>query len=331
MKVIDPAFAGSFKIQSFMLKPENFFAYFQKTFNLVEGTEGWYRFTDPFDVKAHYKKDRTMAVNFQEMRVRSFRSEYKSSINNFLMKYEGISFFDIPEFLEPFGECYLPIVSKKLLYYEAPKLDLPKNFVVIGSGTDLFAQKAVDYMVGRGFDITYLVGKNIGYCKYGELGGYLCFPFYDKKGELEFYVLRDFIGGNPRRPKYKNLKAGTTKKTAGQVVYNSSRLNYKGDVFVTEGIIDSLTLGDDSVATIGKEVTPYQMSLLSEAGASRFIVMGDPKALTHNLINFGRLALLKEVLIVDFTPLGGDVNQVGKEAALEHAKATAKNLNDFLI
>ena len=308
-----------------MLRPENFYAYFNDVFDLSEGTMGWYRFKDPFDSKARVKGDKTLAVNFEEMRVRSFRTSYKSSINNFVMRYEGISFFDIPEFLEPFGSKDLPLVSKKLFYYKAPTLELPKNFEVIGRGTDLLSSKASAYMMGRGFDIEYLVSKNIGYCKFGELGGYLCFPFYSSSGELEFYVLRDFLGG--KRPKYKNLKAGTTKKTAGQVIYNSSVLNNNTDVFITEGIIDSLTLGDASVATIGKEVTSTQLSILSESEAARFIVMGDPKAYKHNLSNFSRLALLKPTYVVDFTPLGGDVNSVGREAALDHAQKTMIDIN----
>lgn len=294
----------------------SWYTYFDNRFDLVRGTEGWWRMQDPLDPKAFVKRDRTLAVHFRLNMVRSFRRRYKATIPEFLRDVDGLSLAEVARLFKEQPEEGPPVFSR---VRRPERLALPEGFLPLSS-TDGLGQRARDYVRSRGLDPFFLDTRGVGFCDEGPRLGYLCLPCYEK-GRLVHYVLRDFLGTDGRR-RYLNLREGEAPKAAGEVLYNSDALDLLDQVYLTEGAFDALTVGPAGVATLGKELTKWQMSMLLRARCQRYVVLGDPGAYRDNLRTFSRLLPDKQVKVVDLTPLGGDVNKVGLRPVLEMAQAT---------
>ena len=294
----------------------NWYTYFDTRFDLVQGTQGWWRFMDPLDQKAYVKQDRTLAVHFGGNRVRSFRRNYSVSIVQFLHDLDGISLSQAAAMFREQPDDGPPVMMTRS---RMPVLELPPGFVSLTSTDTDLGYRAREYVRSRGLDPFFLSSRGVGFCDDGPRMGYLCFPCYEH-GTLVYYVMRDFLG--IRTKKHLNLKDGEAPKTAGEVLFNSDALDTLDQVYLTEAAIDALTVGPAGVATLGKEVTAVQFSRLLRARCKRYIVLGDPGAYQDNLRIYSRLLPEKQVKVVDLTLLGGDVNKVGLRATLDLVERT---------
>lgn len=294
----------------------NWYNYFDTNFTLVQGTKGWWRMADPFDAKTVIKRDRTLAVHFEMGQVMGFRSGYKATIETFLTDLYRISYGDVMELKRQQGDEGPPIVKARRTLVK--DLEMPSGSQLIINGESDIAVQARIYMKQRGFDLYYLALKGVGYIDEGPFTGYICLPCYEK-GKLVYYVLRDFLG---RTRRYHNPPVHLTNKSAGDIIYNSDALDLYDTVFITEGIIDALTVGPTCTATIGKELTLPQRTIFLNGKCKEYIVLGDPGAFSKNYIQFASIARQKKVKIVDLTILGGDVNKVGIEPVLKLVEST---------
>lgn len=296
----------------------NWYTYFDQRFDLSRGTEGWWRFQDPLDVKAFTKKDKTLAVHFGSNIVRSFRRRYKVSIPEFLRDLDGITLSEARQIWLEQPEDGPPLFTRAI---RPVRLELPEGFRPLSS-QDGLGQRARDYVRARGLDPFFLDSRGVGFCDDGPRLGYLCIPCYEE-GRLVHYVMRDFLGTvDTKRRRYLNLRDDEAPKPAGHVLYNSDALARLEQVYLTEGVFDALTVGPAGVATLGKEVTDWQMSMLLRAKCWSYVVLGDPGAYADNVRMYARLLPDKQVKVVDLTPLGGDVNKIGLRPVLELAAQT---------
>lgn len=283
----------------------NWYKYFDDNFTLVQGTKGWWRMSDPFDAKTVTKRDRTLAVHFEMNQVMGFRSGYRATIETFLVDLYRITYKEVMQLkaMQPDDEPPTIVPRKR----EIKSLELPGKSQLIINGESEIAKRARGYMKGRGFDLYYLAMKGVGYIEEGPFTGYISLPCYEK-GKLVYYVLRDFLG---RSRRYHNPPVDLTNKSAGDIIYNSDALDLFDTIYVTEGIIDALTVGPSCVATIGKELTLTQRTILLKGRCKEYIVLSDPNAYSRNYVQFAPIARQKSVKIVDLTKLDGDVNKVG--------------------
>lgn len=88
-------------------------------------------------------------------------------------------------------------------------------------------------------------------------------------------------------------------------------------VYICEGAINALTLGERAIATMGKAVSAYQVNELLKAPCERYIILLDPDA-KDKAINLAlKLVHYKSVKVV-FLPDGVDVNDLGKSKTLRY-------------
>ena len=87
-------------------------------------------------------------------------------------------------------------------------------------------------------------------------------------------------------------------------------------VFICEGALNALTMGDRGIATMGKAISAYQVNELLKSQCERFIILLDPDAKQY-AINLGlKLINYKKVKVV-FLPDGKDVNDLGRKETLK--------------
>ena len=87
-------------------------------------------------------------------------------------------------------------------------------------------------------------------------------------------------------------------------------------VFICEGALNALTLGDRGIATMGKAISAYQVNELLKSSCQRFIILLDPDAKRYAINLALKLVAYKKVKVV-FLPDGKDVNDLGKKQTLK--------------
>lgn len=127
-------------------------------------------------------------------------------------------------------------------------VELPKDFRQINR-KDKYATKAIEYLESRGLNEYFIETYNIGYVPYWSkdvnMRERIIIPSYDKYGELNYYVARDYTGKRIYR-KYNNPDV---KKTL--FVFNEDKVNWYEDVTLVEGAFDHMVV-PNSIPLLGK-------------------------------------------------------------------------------
>lgn len=128
-------------------------------------------------------------------------------------------------------------------------LTLPKTFRPITPQN--CPKKLNEFLLRRkiGYDIIEKFG--LGYTGWDEepiLKNRLVIPSYDKLGNLNFWVGRDYTGFN-KKTKYYNCNVDKKK-----VVFLENKINYNADIVLVEGAIDAL-YGNNIIALLGKTLS----------------------------------------------------------------------------
>lgn len=177
---------------------------------------------------------------------------------------------------------------------EIEEIKLPKTFTPIGNINDIPQGKLKIFLQKRCITQEMIDIYHIGYTKWENeemnIRSRIIIPSYDKKGNLTYWVGRDFTGYD-KRQKYLNVKADRKR-----IIFNEGLIEWDGDIVLVEGIIDSLVY-PNSIPLMGKQL--YKDSLLYEtivekANANIYICLDSDTDISetkkiYKLLNNGRL------------------------------------------
>ena len=173
-------------------------------------------------------------------------------------------------------------------------------------------QKSIrGYIKKRGFNPDQFSRFGIGYGTMGTTYGYLIIPFY-YQGQLKYYNARNVIGKGPR---YNNPDKDITGLGKQFIIFNHDALEMYRSVFICEGALNALTMGDRGIATMGKAISQYQINELLKSQCERYIILLDPDAKQYAINLALKLVAYKKVKVV-FLPDGKDCNDLGKREVL---------------
>jgi hypothetical protein len=287
---------------------------FHQYFNLSKSTNGWWRFTNPWDPKAIKKKDKTMAFNPAIKWVKDFRTGYSKPAPQFLMDYLNISYTELRNSVEKLPEISVEIFKRP----KRSKVRLPEGFNSIAFGKGILGDRARKYLTGRGFNIDVLDMMGFGYCSTGQFFGYIIIP-YVMNGEIVYWTARDFLG---QEPKYKNPKLIDFGVTAADVFFNGDALRIFDRVHVVEGAFDALTIGSSAIATSGWSISSRQRNMILRSPVRELVFICDSGFYNTILEQVTPLITHKQISILEPDLKGGDVNEWG----WENVKPLTKNL-----
>lgn len=302
-----------------MINPNRAYNYFESKFDLIPSTKGWFRFEFPFDFS---HRDKSAGVSFQLGIVKDHRSGYVSSIPKFIMELEGINYREVKELLGGFEEKEFQI--KEQFFKKTSKVELPEHFVSLLDGEGILGKRAQKYLLSRGFDLEILDLMGFGYIgdRSSEYFGYIIIPF-KQNGNLVYWIARDFIGNYL---KYKNPPSdfGTGKS---EIFFNEDALQIYQEVNLTEGWADAHTLGENSIASLGWNLSEIQIQKILKSPVKIINIIPDKGSLNQNVSFTQKAAQIgmkliphKKVRIFpmeDFELDGKDVNEIGKDFFLE--------------
>jgi len=136
------------------------------------------------------------------------------------------------------------------------------------------AEKGAAYLAGRGIPLDIAMGYRI---MYSPLQKRVVFPaFYD--GLLYGWQARTIVPG--LEPRMLNMKALEGGGWRSQMVMFMDRLKGSSHAVLTEGPLDCLkaTLCGGNVCTMGKQVSPLQISIIRRMGIKNVYLALDPDA-----------------------------------------------------
>lgn len=288
--------------------------YFIKRLGAYEYRNGWMKLpTCPY-----CGREDKMGINLFTYRTNCFRcgehprpSQMVMDIENLDEWSELLRFLNQPDFTTyTFHEERVELAEKKPVY-------LPEGFQNIKYGNTQLAITMRGYVKKRGFDVQELSRKGVGYCNDGPLFGYLIIPFYYNR-ELRYYNARLVIGNGPR---YNNPSKDITGLGKEFIIYNYDALFMYNVVYLCEGAINAMTMGERGIATMGKAISAYQINEIIKSPVERVIILLDPDA-KEQAINLAlKLVSYKKVKVV-YLPEGKDCNDLGKKKVLKYVYST---------
>jgi len=288
--------------------------YFVKRLGAYKYRNGWLR----VPICPYCHREQKMGINLNTYRTNCFRCGEHPSPAQMVMDIEGLdTYSELITFLRNGDFTELTFTEEKVELSEAKPVYLPDGFKLITQGTSTLANSFRKYVIKRGFQPEALARHGVGYCTKGEYFGYLIIPFYTE-GNLRYWNARLVIGSGPR---YNNPPKDITGLGKEFIIYNSDALGLYNQVFICEGAINALTMGDNAIATMGKAVSRYQINSLIKSQSKRFILLLDPDAKDKAIDLALKLVNFKSVKVV-YLPEGKDCNDIGRKEVMKLVWAT---------
>lgn len=282
--------------------------YFIKRLGAFEYRHGWMK----LPVCPYCHRELKMGVNLSMYRTNCFRCNEHPNPSQLVMDIEEFdTYHELINFLNSGKFDELEFHEEKVELAEAKPLYLPEGFRILSIGDSQIARSIRSYVKGRGFSIEELCKYGVGYATKEPFFGYLIIPFY-YHGQLRYYNARKVIGNGPR---YNNPNKDITGLGKEFIIFNYDALEMYRSVFICEGALNALTLGDRAIATMGKAISAYQVNELLKSSCQRFIILLDPDAKRYAINLALKLVAYKKVKVV-FLPDGFDVNDLGRKETL---------------
>lgn len=283
--------------------------YFIKSLGAYKYKHGWMKLpVCPFCHREH-----KMGINLSMYRTNCFRCNYHMNPAQLVMDVEGFdTYAELLKFLDNGNFTDKAFSEEKIKLYDAKPVYLPDGFRNISLGDSQLAKSIRGYIKKRGFNLEKFSRCGIGYGTMGTTYGYLIIPFY-YRGQLRYYNARNVIGKGPR---YNNPDKDITGLGKQFIIFNHDALEMYRSVFICEGALNALTLGDRAIATMGKAISQYQVNELLKSQCQRYIILLDPDARSYAVNLALKLVAYKKVKVV-FLPEGFDVNDLGKKQTLK--------------
>lgn len=274
------------------MNKEKAFRYFKSNFKINKSKNGWFRFSNPFDKH----KDLSMAVNFEYAVVHCFRTGYKEFIMNFISDYENIEFYEAKKLLNSYEEEHFNFEDLNLSTSTKKILNIPEGFNSLYSETS-FGQRARNYLIKRGFDIALLDNLGFGYMNVEPYFGYIFIPFRIK-GKLNYYIFRDFIGNSI---KYLNPPTEEILIGKSELFFNEDALKLYKEVNLVEGWSDAMTLGKNTIASLGWSLSTTQKSKIIKSSIKILNIIPDRGFYEKSLLLAAELSdYIETVNVFDF-------------------------------
>lgn len=258
-------------------------------------------------------REQKLGVNLSMYRTNCFRCNAHPSPAQLIMDIEGFTeYHELINFLNNGQFDELQFKEEKIELAESKPLYLPEGFRNISIGDSQLAKSIRGYIKKRGFNPDHFSRFGIGYGTMGTTYGYLIIPFY-YQGQLKYYNARNVIGKGPR---YNNPDKDITGLGKQFIIFNHDALEMYRSVFICEGALNALTMGDRGIATMGKAISQYQINELLKSQCERYIILLDFDARDYAINLALKLVAYKKVKVVLFKD-NRDVNDLGKKAVLK--------------
>lgn len=197
------------------------------------------------------------------------------------------------------------------------KIELPKEFISLSLNSKELGKialmefkRAKIYLKSRKINDDDILKYNIGFCISGKYQGRIIIPSYDKNGNINYFIARDYTENLTR--KYDNPPV-SVKNIIGFELY----INWDAPIILVEGIFDALSIKRNVIPLFGKTIhrDGALIKKLIKSSVKKIYICLDNDAIKDAIITAEYLMNMgKEVYLVDLN--GKDASEVGFEKFL---------------
>ena len=218
-----------------------------------------------------------------------------------LFKKVGAGYSDFKELNKLLGDVSF---YKKDNDTTTDNVRLPQEYKSLSDpfDTSLIKEHAIRFLRKRGITKEDITRYNLGYCSEGKYNNRIIIPSYDSKGQLNYFVGRDFYSSNF---KYMN-PPNVAKDVIGFDLY----INWSLPIILVEGVFDAMSVKSNSIPLFGKTILPKLYKKIVEKKVKDIFIILDSDAfddairMTEKFVNEG--------INVNFVKLDGqDPNDLG--------------------
>jgi len=185
------------------------------------------------------------------------------------------------------------------------------------------------YLHGRGITLEQIKEHNISYVIRGEvelvdgrkmtLTNHVVFYTFDERRKPIYWNTRS-IEKSPMIKSF-NAPAKETEYSKKNVIFNLNNARKCSRIVISEGVFDSLTIGQEGVATFGKKITADQVDLLLEKTKVQVpIYLYLDRNATKEMIETSQIIHAKQperLVYYVYSPNDDDANKIGQAKAHE--------------
>jgi hypothetical protein len=171
--------------------------------------------------------------------------------------------------------------------------------------------EAYNYLVNdRKITRDIILKYRLGFCITGKYEKRIIIPSYDRNGNVNYFVARNYDTANKKKKPYDNPKSDKS-----QIIFNEGMINWDSPVWLVEGGFDMLSFPVNSIPMLGKTVSPLLFLKLKEIKPEVGILL-DPDAYKSGIELFYKLQNIyvgceERVKIVKL-PNNDDIDEVRK-------------------
>ena len=125
-----------------------------------------------------------------------------------------------------------------------------------------------DRMISRDIILKY----RLGFCTSGKYEKRIIIPSYDKNGEVNYFVARNYDVENKKKKPYDNPKSDKDK-----IIFNEGFVNWDSTVYLVEGTFEMLSFPVNIIPMLGKTISSTLFLKLKEL-KPHVVVLLDPDA-----------------------------------------------------
>lgn len=209
---------------------------------------------------SHHKKK--LSINYSKNKFKCWVCEYSGkSIYNLIKRYgdhDDLKDYHILTDSVSITDIQSLIFKKGAEEKRVTTCALPDEYQFILYSDHRIAKQAIDYLITRGLSEEDFYRWKIGFCESGHYAMRIIFPSFNSAGNCNFFIARGFLEDT----KYTYLYSVIEKS---DIIFNEINIDWEKPIYITEGIIDAIKIGRNSIPLIGKTIS------VNDKGYSRLI------------------------------------------------------------
>ncbi|MBC8428036.1 MAG: hypothetical protein H8D94_01045 [Candidatus Pelagibacter sp.] len=188
----------------------------------------------------HHKKK--LQVNIENQKWHCWTCNEGGHKIGVLLRKMGAPKTLIKEALQLVGDYVSYEKDKKEVKHD---VSLPREYkpLYIQSNDPIY-KNAIYYLKQRRIGPQEMLRYSIGYCDSGTFSNRIIIPSYDEDGKLNYFIARDIFPNS--NMKYKNPPMSK------DVVIFELFINWDEDITITEGVMDSIAIKNNTIPLLGK-------------------------------------------------------------------------------
>lgn len=174
-------------------------------------------------------------------------------------------------------------------------LTLPNEYIPLWkTGSGLFRNKAINYLLGRGVTPLDIFKHRIGYCDHGKYRDMIVFPFYDSSGTLTYFTGRSYSSTAL-------YKFATPTAVEKDQVYDEGLVNWAEPIILVESKLDAIIVRRNAVPLNGKQISKSLFNKILDENVSVIYLCLDGDAI-KDIIKYSKWFVDRgiEVFITEF-------------------------------